>query len=349
MTGVNDAPTLAAPDPLPLSDTAAKDTTFAALTGQLDADDVDNGAVLTYAIVGGTAGPNGSTTATSAFGTVTVQANGSYSFAPNAAAVNALGDDDNPTVSFALSVTDEHGASATTSLDVRINGENDAPEFTVLGGATTHLPIYVAPETHTAFISNLATDPDGDAVTYALTGSVVENAPFAIDTTTGALRFINPALTGEYTARVTATDSHGGSTERASHVVVGPHVSVTLRQGGSATDFQPTASVPITEDHELPSYFQLGLFDIDFTSLSGGIRIEIEANQTNIFQGDWGMEVHFFGFPDFSTTRLYRFPGSSFYDIEIDYDHQTSTLDIDFNPDTTFQLAAGSVTRIELL
>ncbi len=88
--GTDDAPTLSSVVAGTLTDTSAPDT-FTNLTGQLVGHDPDDGetASLTYAVLdgnshvvdGGLAGQ---------YGTLTVNTDGSYTYVPNAAAINAL-------------------------------------------------------------------------------------------------------------------------------------------------------------------------------------------------------------------------------------------------------------------
>jgi VCBS repeat-containing protein len=80
-----------------VTDTAALDT-FANRTGTLAATDVDSGDTLTW---------GGSGVGT--YGTLTVNANGTYSYAVNAAAVNALQAGATPSDTFTATVTDSKG------------------------------------------------------------------------------------------------------------------------------------------------------------------------------------------------------------------------------------------------
>ncbi|TRW99875.1 VCBS domain-containing protein [Candidatus Methylobacter oryzae] len=126
-TGVNDAPTLAPVSATAINDTAADDQP-AALPGQLVGHDVDHGAVLTYSLADGVDGK-------SAYGDLTVNADGSYSFAVNADALNALAAGENETVSFNVVVTDEHGAkSGVQTITYNLVGANDTAE---ISGAAT--------------------------------------------------------------------------------------------------------------------------------------------------------------------------------------------------------------------
>ena len=137
ITGANYAPTITAEAATPtLVDTAALDT-FAAVTGQLDGADVDAGASLSYKIVGQAPNGSGDTVLAGNYGTLTVHADGSYSYAPNATAINAL---TAPTTDvFNVQVSDGIAAAVTTTSWVSITGTNDVPIVAaadVTGGVT---------------------------------------------------------------------------------------------------------------------------------------------------------------------------------------------------------------------
>ncbi|MBL8588186.1 MAG: VCBS domain-containing protein, partial [Methylobacteriaceae bacterium] len=87
--------------------------------GALSASDPDAGAVLTYALVGPT--PAG----------LTLGADGTWSFDPSAAAYQHLAAGATQDVVATWRVTDEHGASADSTLTLRVAGVNDAA---VIGG-----------------------------------------------------------------------------------------------------------------------------------------------------------------------------------------------------------------------
>ena len=107
------------------------------VTGQLDADDVDDSAVLTFNIDGETISGGETSTTLSAvfngslvdFGVLTVASDGSYTFVGNAEALNAL--DFIPfshiTLSTLVTVTDDQAASATTNFTITLVGDNDDP------------------------------------------------------------------------------------------------------------------------------------------------------------------------------------------------------------------------------
>lgn len=113
LNGANDPPQLAAVEAQTISDTAADDQP-AAITGQLIATDVDNGAVLHYALIGGV--PTGNpheVQITGDYGTLTLDTQtGAYSFSVNATALNALKAGESVPVSFNVTAVDEFGATS---------------------------------------------------------------------------------------------------------------------------------------------------------------------------------------------------------------------------------------------
>jgi VCBS repeat-containing protein len=114
VTPVNDAPVITGTYTHSVNDTSAWDA-FADITGTLVATDVDVGDTLTW-----------SGSASGAYGSLTVNANGAYAYAANASAVNALQAGNNPVDSFVATVTDSMGAAATTTITVNVHGANDA-------------------------------------------------------------------------------------------------------------------------------------------------------------------------------------------------------------------------------
>ena len=76
--------------------------------------DVDDGAILSYALNAPVAG-------------LTLNADGSYSFDAGNAAYQHLAEGDTPGVVANYTVTDEHGATDTATLTITLTGTNDAP------------------------------------------------------------------------------------------------------------------------------------------------------------------------------------------------------------------------------
>jgi VCBS repeat-containing protein len=127
LTGANDTPTLSDLNIGTLTDTTATDT-FSNLTGQLVGKDVDSGDTLTYSVLN--ADHHATTTVAGHYGALTVNSDGSYSYVPNAAAINALSEGSYPDT-FTVQTTDAHGATGTATLTVDVTGVNDAPVINV--------------------------------------------------------------------------------------------------------------------------------------------------------------------------------------------------------------------------
>lgn len=150
ITGTNDGP-IARPDANSINANASAPKTGNAVTGGSSGDqvdtDVDAGEVLKVQGVqsGTVAGPISGGVASSiagAYGSVRLNADGSYSYTVNAndPAVRALNGTQTLTDTFSYTVCDSQLASATTTLIITINGQNEPPSgtdktFTILEDA----------------------------------------------------------------------------------------------------------------------------------------------------------------------------------------------------------------------
>ncbi|MGY4166307.1 VCBS domain-containing protein [Bradyrhizobium sp. USDA 4529] len=125
INGANDAPTLADVNAGTLTDTADNDT-FGTLTGTLHGNDVDHGetATLTYAALN--SDHTAVTQIAGLYGSLTVNPDGTYSYVPDAAAINALGRGTYADT-FDVETIDAHGAVGTAKLTIDVIGANDAP------------------------------------------------------------------------------------------------------------------------------------------------------------------------------------------------------------------------------
>ncbi|WP_028970223.1 VCBS domain-containing protein [Sphingomonas sp. URHD0057] len=117
VTGVNDAPVA-----LNLIDTVFEDTVR---TGQIRATDPDNGAILTYSLVG-TAPPG-----------MTLNADGTVTIDTTVQAYQFLSTGSSQAVSYTYKVTDEFGVSSTASGTFTVQGHND---LAVLSGTAFTIP-----------------------------------------------------------------------------------------------------------------------------------------------------------------------------------------------------------------
>ena len=250
---VNDAPDLPATNAgSTVVDTGASDP-FAELSGTLNGTDRD-GPTLTYGILGVTPGVGGATTQTG-LGTLTVQANGAYTFVPNPAAVNALPEGPNVANTFLVQASD--GIATTTStLTVTFDPANDVP--TITAGAT--LP-YEEGQAPTAIDNNI-TVADVDS---AITGATVSIGSFAagdvlgftaqngiagsFNGETGVLTLSGAATAAQYAAVLRSV-----TYENTSAAPTGGTRTITFAvTDGQATSTLATSTVIVTALNDAPT------------------------------------------------------------------------------------------------
>jgi hypothetical protein len=140
LNGENDEPLLSQVDGSAYADTVTSDD-FDAVTGTLQATDVDAGAVLTYGIADGASdgsvvlnGVSYDVSQRGTYGTLYVNSTtGAYVFVPDDAAINGL--TANTTETFTFTVSD---GTLTDSqpFTVALHGENDKPELMAVTGPT---------------------------------------------------------------------------------------------------------------------------------------------------------------------------------------------------------------------
>ncbi len=203
VTGKNDGPVAVAN-----TATAQEEVTTSATGNVLANDtDVDNGDTKTVSAVKGVAGNVGVSVA-GTYGTVTINADGSYTYTLNnaSAAVQALRAGQTVTDSFAYTMRDAAGATSSTTLAVAVTGTNDGP---VALSITNSSAVENAP---TGTVVGYATPIEADyndTLTYSLVGA---SGPFAIGATNGIIT-VNGALNYEtapsYNLTVRVTDSAG--------------------------------------------------------------------------------------------------------------------------------------------
>ena len=174
ITGTNDAPVANA-------DAAAvqEDVTLAASGNVLANDtDVDAGDTKTVTLVNGAAG-NVAAPVAASYGSVTIAANGTYTYSLNnaAAIVQALAAGQTVTDTFTYQVTDSTGATATATLTVTITGTNDVPVNTVPG------PQSAAEDTPLAMAGVSVNDADAEPLTVTIS---VANGALTVNLAGGA-------------------------------------------------------------------------------------------------------------------------------------------------------------------
>ena len=117
--------------------------------------DVDNGAVLTVKEVNGSTANVGNLVP-GAYGSVTINGNGSWTYNLDNGDddTQALAQGESVTETFSYMVTDEHGATSTSTLTITIIGTNDGPVANPDSGSTS--------ENATVLVDVLANDTDVD-------------------------------------------------------------------------------------------------------------------------------------------------------------------------------------------
>nr|WP_245323188.1 VCBS domain-containing protein [Bradyrhizobium shewense] len=261
IAGSNDAPTLADLHIGPLSDTAAADT-FCDLTGTLAGNDVDTGetATLTYAVIN--ADHHAATTVGGLYGTLTVNSDGTYSYVPNAEAINALAAGPY-TDTFTVQTTDVHGATGTATLTVDVTGTDDATGPVI---DTEHFQVEHIIENSNDIVTELAViDTDAGA---------------AVDTFTVTLSTAHPNVSSVYFAPMT------GSLDA---------INAGLASGGTGIVYDPTGAS--TDDYpEPPATDQIMLTVTDSAGHSDTVNFifaEGASGQGIILQGAGGKDVIF--------------------------------------------------------
>ncbi|MEM8644753.1 MAG: Ig-like domain-containing protein [Pseudomonadota bacterium] len=282
ITGANDAPVLTSGVLTAQEDGGAVSLDLSSLAE--DADSEDSGDSLSYSLI---AGPGAAQGSANISGT-------SLQFDPGLD-FQSLGAGDSQHVVLQIQASDAQGAtSEIREIVVTVDGVNDAPLFTSLD------LLYMA-ENQTAVGQVQASDVDGGSPSYTLVGGA-DQALFAIDESTGALRFVAapdyevPAdadLDNLYELVVRASDGSDSSDQfifvEVSDVVETP--VVTLVQGTNVASEQLTGTEGMDEIRTGG-----GRFDMLFGGAGGDSFVieQLDDGQrdiVNILDFDAGLDV----------------------------------------------------------
>ncbi|WP_440978511.1 Ig-like domain-containing protein [Sphingomonas pseudosanguinis] len=192
ITGTNDAP-VAVVD-------AGSVVEDAILTGSVATNDsdVDHGAKLAYTLNAPVAG-------------LTLNADGSYSFDAGNAAYQALAKDEVQTIVVSYTVTDEHGATAVSTLTLTITGTNDAPIAVVDAGSVVEDAVL------TGSVATNDSDVDhGAKLAYSLNAPVAgltlnADGSYSFDAGNAAYQALAKGEVQTVVASYTVTDEHGAT------------------------------------------------------------------------------------------------------------------------------------------
>ncbi len=246
--GQNDAPVGVAD-----TDTAAEAGTSAGSTANgnvlTNDTDVDSGDTKTVsAITGGTVG--GSTTGT--YGTLVLNANGSYTYTIDDAntTVQALRTSaETLTDTFTYTVRDTSGATSSTTLSVTITGQNDAPVAALNTGAAieaggTHNASPGATATGNVLTNDTDVDSGDTKIVSAITGGTVGGS------TTGTYGTLVLNADGSYTYTIDDANTTVQAL-RTSAETLTDTFTYTVRDTSGATS-STTLSVTITGQNDAP-------------------------------------------------------------------------------------------------
>ncbi|WP_164547806.1 tandem-95 repeat protein [Variovorax beijingensis] len=234
---VNDAPTV--PD---YTKTTNEDTP---VSGQVVGSDVD-GDALTY-----TKGSD------PAHGTVTVNADGTYTYVPGA--------NFNGTDSFTVTVSDGHGGTTTSTITVTIDPVNDAPT----------VPDYTKTTNEDTPVSGqvVGSDVDGDTLTYTK-GSNPSHGTVTVNPN-GTYTYVpNANFNGTDSFTVTVSDGHGGTTTSTVTVTIDPVNDVPVFVDGGGTPVDTATGYVFGYDENRPAGTVLGTVratDIDSANVTYSI------------------------------------------------------------------------------
>ncbi len=192
LTGTNDTPVAVAD-----VNSGNEDTTISGSVATNDSD-VDDGAVLSYA-------------QTSAISGLTIATDGSYSFDAANAAYQHLALGATQVVVANYTVTDQHGASSTSTLSITLTGTNDTPVAVAdvnSGNEDTTISGSVA--------TNDSDVDDGAVLTYSLNAPVAgltinTDGSYSFDAANAAYQHLALGATQVVVANYTVTDQHGAS------------------------------------------------------------------------------------------------------------------------------------------
>jgi VCBS repeat-containing protein len=278
ITGTNDAPSITgAAISHTVADTTAVDT-FVSPSGQLQGDDRDSdddASTVTFGLSAGTGySINGAGAAVTSYGSLNVQANGSYAFVPVAAAINALAHGTTQTLTFNVFVEDKHGEKTSSTITINLTGANDSP---IHGSAAAQAA--TAGQAF-SYIVPAASDVDGDTLTYSASGLP---SGLSFNTATRAITG-TPTAAGSYTVTVNVNDGHVTVPQQFTITVAAPAVVVA-----PPVLVAPPAPVvnAISNDRDFDDPTVITIFQ-GLTAKSGNMNNSEISDTNDVILGDSG-------------------------------------------------------------
>ncbi|WP_460046784.1 retention module-containing protein [Pseudomonas sp. S2_H01] len=219
------------------------------VTGQLVANDVDDGSHLTYGLKSGAAAIDG----------FNLKSDGSWTFDSSNPAYDSLAAGEIKTITIPYTATDEHGATGNSTLTITVTGTNDAPVATVSTGA--------AAEDAKATGQLQASDVDnGDVLTYIVKDadkpagfSVDASGKWTLDASNAAYQHLGAGQTTTFTVPFTVTDKAGlSSTSNLTITVTGTNDApvAAVSTGTAVEDAKATGQLQASDidDNDVLTY-----------------------------------------------------------------------------------------------
>ena len=208
--------------------------TISSGTGAGGADsDIDGDTVVVTGVASGASSVAAGANLGLTYGTITIAANGAYTFTPNAAA-NGLANGVSVVETITYTVSDGNGGTDTATLTLTITGGNDAP---VTVGTIANQAASDAQTIAPFPVAGNFTDPDaGDVLTYTATGLP---PGLTLNPTTGVISGTidaSASVTGPYTVVVTATDTLGAAVQQTFSWVVSNPAPVARNDALATTE-----------------------------------------------------------------------------------------------------------------
>ncbi|UWU23931.1 VCBS domain-containing protein (plasmid) [Rhizobium sp. CB3060] len=307
INGTNDAPTISIAGGDSASGAVteagigiADDSTHNTVSGHLTGADIDS-PTLTWSVVadsGQTA--NGSESVTGTYGTLSVGADGTWTYALDQSKADSLNTSDHPQESFTVQLSDNQGGITTQTVVVTVNGTNDAPTISIgsgdsASGAVTEAGVGVADDSaHNTVFGHLT---GADVDNTSLTWSVVAGSGQTVNggSVTGTYGTLSVGTDGTWTYTldqskansltasdhpqesftVQLSDGQGGVTTQTVVVTVNgtnDAPTISIANGDSASGAVTEAGVGVADDsaHNSVSGHLTGA-DVDSTSLTWSI------------------------------------------------------------------------------
>ncbi|WP_057760383.1 tandem-95 repeat protein [Psychrobacter sp. P11G3] len=283
--------TVASVNDLPVStDNIIAATEDTSTEGQLEAATDVDGDDLTYAL-----------DSDASNGTAVVNADGSYSYTPNA---NFNGKD-----SFTYTISDSKGGVITQTATVSVAAVNDTPvsENSIIGVAENITDIGVLTE---------ATDVDGDMLTYTLL-TEAENGIVTVNANGSYTYTPNTDFTGEDNFTYTVNDGQGGLITKTANITVS---SLDQKYNFELQEVFETSVIneqQIVVEKQALSFIS-ELIEFEITGENGMPQLDI-SNSSNIINGYYFYELQGSGISA-SSSRSISSAGSRNYSIDFNID-----------------------------